>query len=389
MHYKVKTVILLGTFFVLLMPAWLWGQVERKNLLLFAGSYTDGQPADGIQIFRMEGKSGKLKSIGKVGGVINPSFLTVSPNGKFLFACTETKLPQEGSITSFAIDSVHGKLRKIGQQPSGGVNPVYVSAHPTGKWIAVANYAESTIAAFPVDQNGLIGPYSQRITFTDSSVYKLRQEKSHPHAAVFSPDGRFLFVPDLGADKIRVFSFDADASVPIQPLLENTVKTAPASGPRHLTFHPNGHFAYCIEELSGNVTVYGYANGKLDSLQTLFANSTQQTFYSSADIHVSPDGHFIYVSNRGKNENTLTIFRVDGVTGLLTFVAHQGTLGDHPRNFCISPDGRFLIVANQISGNLMVFKRNQENGMLTKVGQDVWMKNPSSLWMRGYGNVAD
>jgi 6-phosphogluconolactonase len=384
MRYKVNTVILLGTFFVLLMPAWLSGQVEGKNLLLFAGSYTDGQPADGIQIFRFERKSGKLKGTGKVGGIVNPSFLTVSANGKFLFACTDTKLEKEGSITAFAIDALHGKLQRLGQQPSGGANPVYVSSHPTGNWIAVANYAESTIAAFPVDQNGLIGPYSQRIPFADSSVYKLRQEKSHPHAAVFSPDGRFLFVPDLGADKIRVFAFESEDSVPLTPLLENTVKTAPASGPRHLTFHPNGHFAYCIEELSGNVTVYRYANGKLDSLQTMFANSTRQTFYSSADIHSSPDGQFIYVSNRGKDENTLAIFRVELVTGLLTFVAHQSTLGEHPRNFCISPDGRFLIVANQISGNLVVLRRNQETGLLTKVGKDVGMKNPSSLWMMAY-----
>ena len=389
MHYKVKTVALLGTFFVLLMPAWLWGQVESKNLMLFAGSYTDGQPADGIQIFQFEGKSGKLKGIGKVGGIVNPSFLTVSANGKFLFACTDTKLEKEGSITAFAIDAFQGKLQRLGQQPSGGINPVYVSVHPTGNWIAVANYAEGTIATFPVDPKGNVGPYSQRITFTDSSVYKLRQEKSHPHAAVFSPDGRFLFVPDLGADKIRVFAFEGEDSVPLTPLLQNTVKTAPASGPRHLTFHPNGHFAYSIEELSGNLTVYGYANGKLDSLQTLFANANQQTIHSSADIHSSPDGHFIYVSNRGKDENTLAIFRVDLDTGLLTFVAHQSTLGEHPRNFCISPDGRFLIVANQVSGNLIVFKRNQDTGLLTKVGKVVGMKNPSSLWMMAYPEPKD
>ncbi|MEY3444689.1 MAG: hypothetical protein RLZZ519_2970, partial [Bacteroidota bacterium] len=344
-----------------------------------------GEPGNGIRVFRFDPESGSLKSLGKVPEIVNPSFLTVSPDGKFLFACTETKLPSEGGVTSFAIDSIHSGLQRISRQPSGGANPVFLSVHPDGKWIAVANYSEGTIAAFPVNEKGEIGPYSQRIQFSDSSVYKLRQEKSHPHAAVFSPDGRFLFVPDLGADKIRMFAFSAADSLPLKENAEGTVKSFPAAGPRHFTFHPNENFAYCIEELSGRITAYSYQNGILDSIQSLFANSNQHEIYSSADIHLSPDGRFLYASNRGENENTLAIFSVESLTGRLTFVAHQSTLGNHPRNFCISPNGRFLIVANQVTGNVVVFRRNSNTGLLRRVGKNIRMKNASSLWIRTYG----
>lgn len=363
----------------------LFGQAKPGNCLLFAGSYTDGRPGNGIQVFRFDGSSGSLHRLGKVGQIVNPSYLTVSPSGKYVFACTETKLPGEGGVTSFAVDSVHGRLLRRSRQPSGGANPVHVSVHPDEGWITAANYAEGTISVFPAATDGVIGPIRQRIAFTDSSVFKSRQEKSHPHAAVFSPDGRFLFVPDLGADKIRVFGFAATASMPLTELPDLTVRTFPASGPRHLAFHPNGRFAYNIEELSGFVTVYAYADGRLDSLQRLFAYSKQQPHYGSADIHLSPDGRFLYASNRWENENTLAIFRVDAVSGLLSFVAHQGTLGDHPRNFCISADGGHLVVANQVTGNLVVFGRDAATGLLVPVGRETRMRNVSSLWMRGYG----
>ncbi|MBL0018055.1 MAG: lactonase family protein [Bacteroidetes bacterium] len=381
---------ILGLLFGLLgLSGFIFGQHSAPQTLLFVGSYTDGEPGNGIRVFGFDPETGSLRSMGKVRKIVNPSFLTVSPDGKFLFACTETKMPSEGGVTSFAIDSIHGGLQRISRQPSGGANPVYVSVHPEGKWIAVANYSEGTIAAFPVNEKGEIGPYSQRIQFSDSSVYKLRQEKSHPHAAVFSPDGRFLFVPDLGADKIRMFAFSAAGSLPLKENAEGTIKSFPAAGPRHLTFHPNGNFAYCIEELSGRITAYRYQNGRLDSIQSVFANSKQREIYSSADIHLSPDGRFLYASNRGENENTLAIFSVESVTGGLTFVAYSSTLGDHPRNFCISPDGGFLIVANQVTGNLVVFRRDSNTGMLTTVGKDIRMKNPSSLWMRTYGSLQE
>jgi 6-phosphogluconolactonase len=354
---------------------------QAQSAYLYAGSYTDAKPADGIQIFRFNPENGALKNCGHVSKIINPSYVTVAASGRYLYACTEAKLPTEGKVTAFAIEDAQGRLDRLNAQPSGGVNPVHVCVHPRGRWVVNANYAAGNITVFPVNADGSLQPAVQNIAFQDSSIFKLRQEKSHPHACVFSPDGKFLFVPDLGADKIRAFEFREDEVHPIFVREDLTIKIVGASGPRHFTFHPNEKWAYCVEELSGTVAAYAYHDGLMDSLQRIFAYSKKHEVYSGADIHISPDGRFLYASNRLDTENTLAIFSIDQASGRLALLGHQSTLGDHPRNFLIDPSGRFLIVANQVSGNIVVFARDLETGLLTRIGRDVRMKGVSSLWM--------
>ena len=374
---------LLFTFLVVCIFPKLYGQVTTKTYL-FVGSYTDGKPSSGIYMYEFNSESGKLKEVSASKHLINPSFLTISPNGLFLYACTDTKLPDKGSVTAFEIDSLNGKLRFINKQPSGGENPVYLTVDEQTKFVINANYTAGNISVFTINENGSLNPYTQTIQFKGCSIITDRQEKAHIHSTVFSPKNDFIFFPDLGSDKIWVSKFDPTSPEPLIFRDDLTVKTVLGSGPRHFTFHPNGKFAYCIEELSGMITVYSYHNGKLDSIQRIFSYKKTQTTYGSADIHLSPDGLFIYASNRWDEENTISIFSVDSTNGKLVLVGHQSTYGDHPRNFTIDPTGKFLLVANQETDNIVVFKRNIKTGLLTKTKNEIKVASPSCLQMRTY-----
>jgi 6-phosphogluconolactonase len=384
MKFKLLLILLLCTCFNETKGQGTPATATPQTYYLFIGTYTWGKPGKGIYVYRFNSDNGKLTKVSSTEKIINPSFLTISPNGKFVYACTETKMPNAGSVSAFVFDSISGKLKFINKQPSGGENPVYVTVDKTNKWVIDANYTEGSVSAFEINRDGSLNPASQTIMYNDSSINKDRQERSHIHAAVFSPQQDYLFFPDLGADKIRIYAFDSLNKQPLQPAQIPFVKTKPGSGPRHFTFHPNGKFAYCIEELSGTVSAYSYDNGQLDTIQKIFSYSRQQDGYASADIHVSPDGLFLYASNR-EDENTISIFSIDQTTGRLTLAGHQYTSGFQPRNFVIDPTGKFLLVANVSSGNVVVFKRNLTTGLLSKTGIKIHVPNPSCLQIRKYG----
>lgn len=362
-----------------------YGQ-QKQHTFLFVGSYTNGVPARGIQVYDFNSHTGRLKKLSHVPNITNPSFITIAPNGRYLYACTETKTPNAGSVSAFKIDSVNGQLTFINKQASGGENPVYVSVHQSNKYVVNANYTEGNVSVYTTNEDGSLNPYTQLIQFTDSSINRERQDKAHIHAAVFSPQNDHVFLPDLGGDKIRVFKFDTTQKLPLIAMPAYTVKATPGSGPRHFTFHPNKTFAYCIEELGGTVAAYTYHNGRLDTIQRIFAYSKKQASYGSADIHISPDGLFLYASNRWDDENTIAVFAINQQNGTLTLAGHQYTHGDHPRNFTLDPTGNFLLVANQETNNIIVFKRNSKTGLLSKTRYGAKVKLPSCLQMRTYNN---
>ncbi len=361
------------------------GQSHSKTYL-FVGTYTEETPDLGIYVYEFNTKYGQLKLTSNAENITNPSFITISPNGQFLYACTDTKLPNAGSITAFKIDSVNGKISFLNKQPSGGENPVYLTVYKNNKFIINGNYTEGNVSVFTANEDGSLNPCSQTIQFAGSSINKIRQDKAHIHSAVFSPKNDYLFLPDLGSDKIRVFEFDSTYSKPLIPADHFIVNCVLGSGPRHFTFHPNNKSAYCIEELSGMISVYSYDNGKLDSIQRIFSYSKTQDSYGSSDIHISPDGLFLYASNRWVEENTISIFSIDQNNGLLNLIGHQQTYGDHPRNFTIDPTGNFLLVANQVTNNIVVFKRDLKTGLLTKTENEIKVPRPSCLQMRNYSN---
>jgi len=348
---------------------------------LFVGSYNRDKEKEGIYLFRFNETSGALQRVSATAGILNPSFLTISPDGKYIYTCSEAQTPNVGGVSSLAFDSTKGTLTLLSRQDSGGDNPAYVGVDPTGKWLICANYSGGSLAIFPLRGDGHIEPASQVIPFKDSSVLA-RQRSSHIHAAVFSPDGKYAFFPDLGADKIRAYQLQPGNAQPLQPANPPFTATIPGSGPRHLIFHQTLPMAYCIEEMGGMVSVYRYRAGKLDRIQRIKAHlDAPAEGYNSADIHISPDGRFLYASTR-EEANTIFIYAIDGKKGTLTEVGRQSTLGKHPRNFAIDPTGKFLLVANQNSGNIVVLKRNQANGLLTETGIEVNVPNPSSLQIR-------
>jgi 6-phosphogluconolactonase len=247
--------------------------------------------------------------------------------------------------------------------------------------VIAGNYSGGSLAAFPINKDGSLQPYSQLIQHKGSSINKTRQEMPHVHSTVFSPKGDYLFTPDLGLDKVMIYRFNAGAQKPLHPALPPYAQTTPGSGPRHFIFHPNNKWAYLIEEMGGAVAAYAYKGGKLTQLQQLAAHAdTASGEFGSADIHISPDGKFLYASNRGI-ENNLAIFKIDKSTGKLSSVGYQSTLGIRPRNFCIDPTGNYLLAANQQTNNIVVFKRDMKTGLLKYTGEEIKIPEPVCLKM--------
>jgi len=358
--------------------------VRTKVTYLFAGSYTDGKPGDGIKVYRIDTGSGALTLVSTVENITNPSYITLSPDGKYLYACTETRMHGRGSVTAFAFDSISGRLSFINNHPSGGENPVYLTVDAGSKWLVNANYTGGSVSVFPLLPDGSIGPIAQLFPFKDSSVNEERQDSAHIHAVVFTPSHDYLLAPDLGADKIRLFDFNPLRSKPLMTDTSSFIRTSEGSGQSHLVFHPRLPYAYCVEELSGTVSTWYYSqlHNTLSFRQRLSSYAHEQDDYASADIHISPDGNFLYASNR-EDENSLAIFAIDTASGLLRLLGHQTTMGQHPRNFVIDPTGKWLMVANMLSDNIVVFER-RSNGQLQYTGHQITMHHPSCLQIRTY-----
>ncbi|MCL1666727.1 lactonase family protein [Elizabethkingia ursingii] len=351
-----------------------------QNTYVFFGSFNWDKSTEGIYVYQLNTSSGKLSKVTSVRNILNPSYLTLSPDGKYVFACTEGKTKNGGSVSSFEFSPEKKTLTYINSQKSGGENPVYITVHKNGKWLINGNYTEGSASVYPVSENGMIQPFVQSFQFSEGSVNPGRQDRAHIHSTVFSPDYKYVFMPDLGADKIRAYQFDQDKKEPLTEL--PSTKAVLGSGPRHFTFHPNGKLAYCIEEMGGAVSVYTYENGKLNILQRINTHSDQyKEGFESSDIHISPDGHYLYASNRGK-ENNIAIFSIQA-DGTLKTVGYQSTGGKHPRVFTIDPSGKFLIAANTGSGRAVVFKRNPETGLLRKTGK-AKIENVSTVQVREY-----
>jgi 6-phosphogluconolactonase len=371
------------SIYLVLLALWSAVQAHSQHTCIFIGSYNWDKTTEGIYVYELDTVNGTLAKITTFTGIANPSYLTISPNGQFIYACTESKTPKAGSVSSFEFNYLNKRLTFLNSQPSGGENPVYVSIHKNSKWLVDGNYTEGSVSVYPLAPDGKIKTIVQNIQFQEGSINVQRQDRSHIHAAVFSPSFDYVFLPDLGADKIRCYQFDTLKKEPLQSVSVPTINVVPGSGPRHVAFHPNGKFAYCIEELSGTIDCYSYTNGELHPYQHIDTHSGDLIAgFESADIHISPDGRFLYASNRGK-ENNIAIFSI-AVNGTLKVIGYQSTEGTQPRIFAIDPSGKFLVVANVTSNNLVVFKRDAETGVLSKTGVKVQIKSPSCVQFKVY-----
>lgn len=354
---------------LLTLTAYVHAMAQDKAYYLLVGTYTSSGKSVGIYVYRFSTETGESERLGQY-TTPNPSYLAVSPDERFVYAVHETdRSGKGGEISAFSFDNKTGGLAFLNKQPSGGDHPCYVEVDHTGKWVFAGNYSSGSLAVFPVNANGGLGEPTQVIQHTGSGADKNRQDKPHVHCTKISPDNKWLFVPDLGIDKVMIYGFNEKNGklTPADPAYSASV---PGAGPRHFTFHPNGKYAYLIEELSGHVVSYGYHNGTLKHLQRVSTIQADTAGYrGSADIHVSPDGKFLYATNRGEF-NTITTYAVNA-DGTLTMKGSQSVLGIAPRNFNFDPSGNFLLVANQQSDEIVVFKRDKATGALADTGKRI------------------
>jgi 6-phosphogluconolactonase len=350
---------------------------SQENYLLI-GTYTSGK-SEGIYVYKFDSKSGDAKAISATKSS-NPSYLAVSPNQKFVYAVNEnadsTKHTVTGHVAAYSFNKTTGTLSFINKQESGGKHPCYVAVDKTGKWVFAGNYSSGSLAVLPAKANGSLDSATQIIQHEGRSVVEGRQDDAHVHATVLSNDNKTLYVPDLGMDKVMLYNFNNKTGKLTEAALPYTI-SEPGAGPRHFDIHPNGKFGYLMEELNGTVNVFEmFKDGSMESIQTLSALPREYDGpIGSADIHVSPDGKFLYASNRGES-NSIGIFKINKQSGMVVWVDAQSTLGKTPRNFNFDPTGNFLLVANQNSDEIVVFKRDKETGLLEDTGKRINVPNP-------------
>jgi 6-phosphogluconolactonase len=354
---------------------------QKKSPYLLVGTYTSGK-SDGIYVFRFNELTGDAVFVDSV-ITSNPSYLAVSHNGKFVYAVNEkedsTRFSDGGHIAAFSFNKDNGSLQFLNKQSSGGVHPCYISVDKTGKWAIAGNYSSGTIGVVGIKKDGSLDTLKQRIEHFGYGMNSDRQQGPHVHCTYIGKDNKYVFVPDLGIDKVMIYHFNEKTG----ELSENEIPFAlsePGAGPRHIEFHPNGKFAYLIEELNGTVSAFYYLpkTGELNMFQTVSALPPEYNgSIGSADIHISPDGKFLYATNRGES-NTIATFSIDKM-GMLMPLAHDSTMGKTPRNFNFDPSGNFLLVANQNSDNIVIFKRDKQTGLLTDTGKRIDVGNPVCL----------
>jgi len=349
----------------------------QKSYYLLTGTYTGGR-STGIYVYTFDSGSGTARLVDSV-ATPNPSYLEVAPNGHDVYAVNEN---DNGQVKAFSFNAANGHLQLLNEQASEGRNPCYITVDKTGKWVFAGNYSSGTLAELPIRTDGTVGPASYTAAHQGGGPNKDRQEGPHVHATVLAPDNQWLFVPDLGIDTLKAYSFNARTGA-VRPSKDHSVKLPDGAGPRHFVFHPNGRWAYLVQELGGRVTVFSYSKGRLKNLQTISTLPKDFTgSFTSADIHVSPDGRFLYASNRDAS-NTIAIFRVNQQNGQLTAIGHQSTLGRTPRNFNFDPSGNYLLVANQNSNDVVIFRVDRRTGLLHDTGKRIEVGNPVCLkWIR-------
>ena len=362
---------------------------SENEVELLVGSYTQGK-SQGIYRLQFNSDSGRITPEPlQVFKTANPSWLTLSKDQQRLFVVNENGKGQTdvvGRVSSLAIDPKTNELTLINQVKSLGEEPTHSSLSADERYLFVANYGVhedpgGSLAVVPINAQGQLQPVTQMSSHQASRVNPERQMSAHVHSVVSSPDGKFVFANDLGADKIFVYQYDpaANAEHPLVAANPAAVELPAGSGPRHLLFSKDGKHAYLTTEMSAQVFVFDYADGQLKQRQVVdLAHGQPQEKRAAGALHSSADGKFLYVSNRGK-ANELLVFAIDPATGELSEIQRRSVEGDHPREFTLSPNGKFLLVANQMSNAIVVIERDAKTGKLGKTVQTLPMDAPSDV----------
>lgn len=351
---------------------------DSSAMYLFVGSYATPEE-EGIKVYQFSENTGDVSFISGLKGISNPSYLTPALNGERVYAVGENE-GNSSTANAIAFSREDGKLTLLNSQPTGGAAPCYITISPGAKFVITANYGGGSITVLPLDKDGKLQSSTRLISFIGNGPDEERQSQPHLHCVEFTPDYKYLLANDLGTDKIHVLPVSDAVSDGVAYSLFNEskiteAKVEPGSGPRHICFHPNQKFAYLINELSGKVTAFSYNDGRLNAMQYIEADTLGAK--GSGDIHISPDGKFLYASNRLQADG-IAIFAVDEAKGTLTKVGYQLT-GIHPRNFVIAPNGRYLLVACRDSNCIQIFEIDKTTGLLTDTGKKIETNKPVCL----------
>ena len=353
---------------------------HHSKYFVYIGTYTEQRSeSKGIYAYRFDSANGQLTPIGLAAETVNPSFLAVHPNRRFLYAVNEVsdyKGEKGGAVSAFAINRATGKLTLLNQVASKGGGPCYISIDKSGKFVLAANYDGGSVAVFPILEDGRLGEASSFVQHMGHGTNPERQEGPHAHSIDVSPDNRFALVDDLGLDETRVYGFDG-ARGSLVEADSKIAKAAPGAGPRHFAFSPDGKFGYVLNEMQSTVTAFGYdaPDGALHPLQTI--STLPKDFVkenTAAEIQVHPSGKFLYASNRG--HDSIAVFAIEGNKGTLTLVEYVSTNGASPRSFEIAPGGSSLFAANEKSDNIVLFRINAQTGRLTPAGKVLEVAQP-------------
>jgi 6-phosphogluconolactonase len=359
------------------------GGEKLKEMLVYIGTYTSGKSkSEGIYIYKLNLASGQLKPYKTVKNVVEPSFLAIDKNKKYLYAVNETEKYEgqnSGAISAFAINQRTGDLEFLNKQSSLGGAPCHASVSDNGKFVLVANYLGGNVAVFPVQKDGKLGASIDLKQHSGSGPNKDRQEAAHAHSINLDENNRYAVACDLGIDKIMVYQFDKQTGK-LKSNDQTFFQTKTGAGPRHFTFHQNGKIAFVINELDSTITTFSY-DGKQGILKEIQTVPTLPADFSGAntcaDIHVAPNGKFLYGSNRG--HDSIAAYKIDEKTGKLELVGHVSTGGKTPRNFAIDPSGKFLLAANQNSDLIVVFRIDEKSGKLAPTGSTAQVPMPVCL----------
>ena len=352
---------------------------HARELTLYVGTYTTGK-SEGIYVYRMDQSTGQLKRVTFV-KAINPSFLTMAPSKRYLYAVNEVGGfggKTSGAVSAFAIDPSSGNLRFLNQQASIGADPCHLTVDRKGRFLLVANYTGGNLSVLPIKSSGSLGPAIDLVQHQGSSI-KEQQKGPHAHCIILDRSNRHALAADLGIDKIMIYRFDPTTGK-LKSAAQSWAPLQPGAGPRHITLNPSGKYAYVINELDSTMSAFRYdsENGTLRLIQTV---STLPEGFSGrsycADLHVAPSGRFLYGSNRG--HDSIVTFAIDQSTGRLNYVDAVPTRGKWPRNFSIDPSGRFLLVANQHSDNVVTFRIDEQTGKLHESGHIEEIPTPVCL----------
>jgi 6-phosphogluconolactonase len=381
-------------------------RADSKPLLAYVGTFSsplrdvlptqvDLPPGNGrgIHLFQVDRTTGAMTSTGIYEMGTSPSCLALNSNGTRLYSANETDRvgkDKEGTVSAFAIDRENGQLKLLNTIRSGGAGPTYVSIHPSGRFVLVANYFGGSVAVLPIVEDGKLGEATD-IKNDDGKVSPNKatnappgsfahsgHDRTHAHMIQSDPAGRLVMHVDLGLDKIFVWKFDEKKGT-LTPNDSPAISLPPGDGPRHFHFHPNGKWLYSIQEEGSNIVLFDYeaTTGRLSSRQTV--STLPPKFAGSnfcSEILVSADGKFLYAGNR--LHDSIGIFSI-GANGTLTYIGEEWTHGNYPRSFSFDPTGQFLYCCNQRGDNVAVFRVDHKTGGLSFTGHYTPVGNPSHI----------